>query len=515
MIAIGLFAVIEITYLLVANPGFMARTNILDYRIGGSENIQRLFTFDKLERLSHSSPTIVQVGDSSGLHAVIPAVVESLLPGNRYLNMNVATTLGYRGYLLVADQVLKRNPTVKYLVLYTSMLCGFPRPSLWDGDPTSPYGTETQGLLWLDFHRDLNSPLGRLTAVPSLGAREAVSRYVWNLGGAIQPLDTPRSSNFAYRILARTVTQSQGWLRETDNTTDLPGNIFGTLDANIGNPRVRAVYDRFGCAEIVEDAWHPATLSRKNYVELVLDEYKKVAQRYGVKLIVMANPIPEGMQARRNMALIVGALSDFQKKNPDTVVFSEMDYWPVNKFSVFSHVETPYAVESSLRVARKLQGVVATTGTVAPPLETRPEVQEIQAADDFSHYGLRPVSLLPAPARRITWAGRREFLLHVFVIPNRAHSFQVFYPRDIPDSVRDTATVSVFGSRLTDATVCDAPADRSCRQYPIPSSLTGKYNGFVEVLFSSRGLVDWPERQATDATDPELFQVTGFRLIAN
>jgi hypothetical protein len=82
------------------------------------------------------------------------------------------------------------------------------------------------------------------------------------------------------------------------------------------------------------------------------------------------------------------------------------------------------------------------------------------------------------------------------------------------NQVRDTTTVSVFGTTLTPATVCEAPADQSCREYRIPASETARYNGFVEIMFSQRGLTQWPLQQTTDRPAEELLQVTGFRFEA-
>ena len=167
-----------------------------------------------MRNLATEPTEIVQVGDSSGMHGVVPAVMQSKLGGARYLNMNVATTLGYVGYYTIAKYALenqKQPGTIKYLVLYTNAIGAIPRWMLWDD----------KKLIGFDLQREYGSAFHRLFQLPSLGVRQPVSRGLFYWNGTLMQPDAPITDNEGFDYFNHIHRLSRGWVRETD----VPGDV--------------------------------------------------------------------------------------------------------------------------------------------------------------------------------------------------------------------------------------------------------------------------------------------------
>lgn len=504
----------EVGYNYVADPRPVDRTNILDFRIGVPPNLQRLFAFEKIERLTDSRPTIIQVGDSSGFHAVIPSVVEALLPGERYVNMSVATTLGYGGYLALAEHMLKNNPTIRHVVLVTSMACGYPRFTLWDENQTAPPELGGQRLLGQDLRLNLIDPLRTTLQLPSLALREEMNQRLFAANGLLTPIKMPRHSNFAYAMLHEIMPYSSGWLRETDNAEDIQPDLWSWWRPMTATAANRRLFDTL-CPETVDDAWDPWRLSRITYVDVILGRFAEVAKRYGAKLIVVPNPMAQGIKAHRNFTPVEAALKSFADRHPDVSVHLPFEHWPDYKFSVFAHVSTPFAVESSIWFARAIAQHLKSDGRpTEASADRRPAFpQQIVAAasGNFSHYGFTAPVVTGTTSYRQTWPGRSEALLHAFIAPmGRPLRFRLDLSADPTGASAEQITAAIFGTKLEKSPTCEGP--QPCVQFAIPPDLISRYGGFLEILLSTRGRSTWPEAQTTDRPDSERIRFTAFQI---
>jgi hypothetical protein len=354
---LGLVA-IELTYLAVAHPARIAWNAFLDYQFTQTESFQRLVAYEKITAFEQADPDIVQVGDSSGLHGVQPPVVMSYIPGFSYLNMGVATNLGYSGYYNLAKFQLEHNRNVRYLVIYTSPLGGVPRKILWD---------EGEKLMAPLIHSEFVSPFHRLFQLPTLSARRAVTDFVYYMGFRFKKRNEVLSPNRGYLAFHAIFRQSGGWTRETDVEGDIPANIYQAILPGVTvNETANPAAIRYALAQMPkvtdETFFDWLTLSRKSYFDEVYGAFVQLARDHGAKLVVIFNPLPLSSKRPEFDALmdwksIYAGIERVKKNNPD-IIFSDIDFWPDEKFSVFSHISTQHAVESSQRVGRIMKEVI-------------------------------------------------------------------------------------------------------------------------------------------------------------
>src|SRR5262245_483151 len=115
--AVLAIAAIEATVYLVRSSTFVERSALIDASYGEDAQQHRLVLYEKLQAFAYSDPDAIQVGDSSGLHAVDPSML-----GGRYLNMSCCANAGFGGYYDLADFMFRRNANIKHLVLYASIM---------------------------------------------------------------------------------------------------------------------------------------------------------------------------------------------------------------------------------------------------------------------------------------------------------------------------------------------------------------------------------------------------------
>ena len=354
---LGLIA-IELVYYGVTRPPRIAWNSFLDFQFAQTESFQRLVAHDKIIAFENVDADIIQVGDSSGLHGVQPPVAMSHIPGWRYLNLGVATNLGYPGYYNLAKLQLQRSPNARYLVLYTSPLGGVPREFLWDGN---------QQLMAPLIHKEFISPWYRMFQLPTLAASKEVINYVYYLGQRFKHKDEPLSANRGYLAFKSVFQESSGWTRETDVEKDVPANIYNAIlpglevNGSVSPEVIRKALS--GSPRLTDEQFFDwQTLSHSSYFDLVYGAFVELAREHGVKLVVIFNPMPEssagsGFDEYIDWNGIKAGLDRVSKKYPEAV-FTGIDLWPDHKFSVFSHVSTLYSHESSHRVGRIMRQII-------------------------------------------------------------------------------------------------------------------------------------------------------------
>jgi hypothetical protein len=383
--------VIEASYWFAYNPPRVTWNSFLDLQFTQEESFQRLVAHDKLLAAENLQADIIQVGDSSGLHGVQPPIVMSYLPGYTYLNLSVATNLGFSGYLNMAKVQLQRNPGARYLVLYTSPIGGVPRRILWDDD---------QKLMASLIHNEFLSPLHRLIQLPSLSARRDMIDRVYYLGYHFRQKDAPLSNNRGYLAFLDSFRQSNGWTRETDVEGDVPSNIYKNIlpgiDLNqpVDPNLVRATLRRL--PKVTDERYYDwRTLTERSYFDVVYDAFADLAKANGVKLILVFNPLPESLRRPEFEELmdwraIESGIARFRQRHPEVVV-TDFAFWPDDRFSVFSHISTSASIESSRRVAEMLARIVEPRAAGSPVSQrwlAEPEqTVDIDFRGHFAGYG--------------------------------------------------------------------------------------------------------------------------------
>src|SRR5262249_12811124 len=157
VIALAVIALTEAVFGLALRPNIVERTkfSLLD-------RFHSTAIFRKLGEFADSSPDIVQVGDSTGFHGVRPDGGMRYLGGLKYLNLSCCARMGSRGYYGIADFMLRRNPSIKAVVLYVG-LRNLPRADLIAGQHQFGEFVETS----------LTTPFAYLSP-PTVSARQKI-----------------------------------------------------------------------------------------------------------------------------------------------------------------------------------------------------------------------------------------------------------------------------------------------------------------------------------------------------
>jgi hypothetical protein len=478
-------ALVEATVWFVHPMADMARNNFLEYRFGRQEDWSRLYVEDKLKAFAHSAPTILQTGDSSGLHGVQPAVVESMFPGSRYVNLNVNAGLGYSGYYEMARYVLERNHSVKVLILYVTPADGQP----WEDRVT------LKGLMGGDIQREFNSAPRRWLHLPSLSLRQEVNGLVGR--GSLPIPGEPLNTSVRYLTFRQLIGAGGGWLRELDNPGDVQPEsvaamlrVAAPLYANMSNERIYAVSGaHYGLTPAMFD-WK--TLSFRNMLDVVLDSFRTLAADHGAQLVVALNPISERFRIpgiEEQLQGLSEKLAAYQRGHPEVGII-DSEYWPDAKFSSPYHVATPFALENSVRLAKSLKRVVTVDVRSADDKEVKAEnpMANLEMANNLSSYGFAEPETLAGRTTRSIRAGRWEALLYARLDP-AARTIRMAIGPEVPDDIRKSTTLTINGKearRLPDET----SDGESMLVWAAPAALA-QYSGWIEMLVSTRGRQAW------------------------
>ncbi len=478
-------AAIELTYYGVMRPPRATWNNFLNFDFAQTESFQRLVAHDKIVAFEKADPDVIQVGDSSGLHGVQSPIVMSHIPGWNYLNMSVATNLGYSGYYNMARLQLERSPHARYLVLYTSPLGGVPRRILWDDD---------QKLMAPHIYNEFISPLHQLFQLPTLAARKDVTNYVYYLGHRFKQRDAPLSNNRGYLAFSAVFRESNGWTRETDVEGDIRANIFKGILPNIEvgdnvNPDLVRTALRMLPKVTDEHFYDWWTFSDVSYFDHVYDAFAELAKAYGVKLVLVFNPLPDSTKRAEFEELmdwkaIRSGLDRVRRRHPDVVV-SNIDFWPDEHFSVFSHIGTPSSLESSHRVGRIMKDIIGGDRPVerakVEPVFKPPMTVEIDFEKTYCGYGWtdQTGATDQFPLQHV--GPRNKGWIFTAVRPNHAYTVRgVFNDRD-PELVR-RMKMTVNDEPVT-KTSAGRSNEASYAEYLVPEDVVNKYDGWLNIRF--------------------------------
>ena len=437
LLVLAALVFIEFAYYVVVQPSRIEWNNFIELRFSQEDSVQRIIAYEKILAAEHEKADIIQVGDSSGLHGVQPPIVMSYIPGYNYLNLGVATTLGYSGYYNMAKLQLQHNPNARYLVLYTNVVGSVPRKMLWDDD---------QQLMSPLLYNEFLNPLHRLFQLPTLAARKDITNTVYYLDGRFKEQSAPLSTNRGYLAFASVFRESNGWVRETDVPGDFPSNIYKNfsiaLDMKRDSNANRTVLRTMHFKVTDEKFFNWWTLSYISYFDYVYDAFADLAKIHGVKLILIFNPLPESMKRPEfdeimDWNAIAAGLDRLRERHPEVIV-TNFDFWPDDKFSAFSHIETPYSQESSHRVGMIMKEIIGSKNSTnsLQPISEVPTLMApvvIDFAKPYCGYGWTD-STGSTDYFPLQYVGpRNKTWLYTSLSPNSAYTIRSIFRSDDPE----------------------------------------------------------------------------------
>jgi hypothetical protein len=322
----------------VAAPNPFDRTNFLQFSFARDETPQRLFVLEKIKAFADSQPTIVQSGDSSGFYGIEPKVVMSHLPaGVSYLNMSCCANLGFKGYYNVLEFMLKRNSSVRYIVLHFTPYT-MPRPEMWDADGADLWGTPDLKVFGAAVDQEFLS-IWRIFHLPSLAYRRPVTDYFYYLHGLFNEPDRPLLRNDNYLEFLKVFRQNRGWMRESDARN-------GVSSAE--------------CDVIAPEFFSFRSMAHKTYLQEILDAYASLAKQYNVKLVVVFQPVACTLGTGKGSAKAREVVDRFKRDNPDVEIpFPLIETWPSEMFSVPAHIRWEYTDRIGDRLGKAMADIVA------------------------------------------------------------------------------------------------------------------------------------------------------------
>jgi hypothetical protein len=346
LVVIVSIAAIEFTIQIIYRPSFWQKTTWLmhdPYRYWG-EVADRDFTFEKLRNVENSDPEIISVGDSSGFFSIQSKIVNHYTDGHKYLSLNTGANDAYDGYKGIAEYMLRRSPHLRYVVLYLF-----------------PHILPSEVVLdQADLGPILNSDLvgtKSLVTPPSAGFSPYAKSIVFK--GKRYHISDPLSLFAPALQYWATAKETLGWLPEFDVRFD---RVNGRMPFR--SDRRSAWYHR---------KYYPLNLSDPSMINVVLDDFARMVQRYGAQLVIAFGPFPQRAAAigDPNIPAAEQALARFQREHPDVkFLFPLMTLWGSEKFGMYNHISREYTFLSSKRLGRALGQLLIDPNSFKPFVPT-------------------------------------------------------------------------------------------------------------------------------------------------
>ena len=305
--ALVVIAVVEVSYSAVDTSSPAERSSYLNWNFNTAEVFHKALVYAKLRNAVLTDPDVIQVGDSSGLHAIVPRIVDEYLPGLRYENLNCCANTGFDGYYSIAEFMLRNKPSIKAVVLYVSI----------NVLPRDPSSTPTDKVGGDDRMRSAFGWLAPFTSPATLSARESVLRSVYGN----QPGVLPFADIFQF------IGANDGWWPEQDVHT-VPEKHLKMLVKACGPTGA------FPWPDELRYYTHDIFGARRSYTQIELRRLAHLTARYHAKLVVLFQPFPcssiVGDFIAARQADIAAVLADYPNVViPDRALF---DPWPAQCF---------------------------------------------------------------------------------------------------------------------------------------------------------------------------------------
>jgi hypothetical protein len=322
LIAVALIGGLETAVMAVRRPNDVERSNFLTLGYLRPE-VHRLIVNEKLRTFGWSSPDVIQIGDSSGFYGVNPDIVSSRLGGLRYVNLSCCAPMGFDGYYAVAHFMLRRNASVKAVVLYIGAM--------------NFLNTDTGG----SFAEPIQSSFDSLRSYvmpPSLALRQEIIKAFY---GAARTA----SANPELEHKLGFIEHHNGWHPEDDKR--LSGKAVDEYWRTECGPEHLIVRNDN------DDNYSTDLFGRREW--RLFDKiagFAALTAQYNAKLILIVHPLPCPF-AGTAFGARMRDLDRLRSAYPNLVVVPADGFFslPTETFSSFSHLRIGGEIENSQRVA--------------------------------------------------------------------------------------------------------------------------------------------------------------------
>ena len=334
--ALAIIVLVEGGYSVDNASSPVERSNYLNWNFNSDELFHKVVIYEKLQTAVRNKPDIIQVGDSSGFHGIVPRIVDQYLGGLKYENLSCCANTGFDGYYSITDFMLRNTPEIKAVVLYISL----------NNPPRDPASVETGVVGGADRIRNAFGVLAPFTSPPTLSAREDLVSAVYTLGNAVShrglmPLST------MWPELIRFLQTERGWFPEHD-PHQVPERQADMLTALCGPTGVRTVG-----GHSPEDFTRDIFGTRRSYAAVELRRLADLAARHNAKLVLMIQPYPCELAGSLVPALqsdIAAVMADYSNVIvPDRALYER---WPGPWFVSADHLKIGHEDAASRRVGR-------------------------------------------------------------------------------------------------------------------------------------------------------------------
>lgn len=358
---------IEATYSVVSTTSPAERSGYLDLNFNTMELFQKALIYSKLEAAVAAKPQVVQIGDSSGLHAVIPRIVDQYLDGLKYENMSCCAITGSDGYYSIAEFMFRNVPSIKAVVLYTS----------WHNGPAELASHSAEiGPSEVRLRYAVGWP-SHVVMPATLAARPDVLRAVYAPTAELaQPGLEPVDKVSAFASLVRFLRKNAGWWPEHDTR----------VNSTKHDEWLAKLCTDVMSARDLEEAYSRDIFNRPQpYAQTELRRLANLAARYGAKLIVVFQPftcpaISEGYLAKR-LADLVAVAAEY----PNIVIGQPaFEPWSGKRFISMDHLGAGNEDEASRRVGRMVATALGLPVREPPPLSPAKLPALAWSSTDFS-----------------------------------------------------------------------------------------------------------------------------------
>jgi hypothetical protein len=370
--ALVVIAVVEVGYSAVDTSSPAERSSYLNWNFNTVELFQKALIYAKLRNAVLTDPDVIQVGDSSGLHAIVPRIVEEYLSGLKYENLNCCANTGFDGYYTMAEFMLRNKPSIKAVVLYTSL----------NTPPRDPSSMPTDLVGGDDRMRSAFGWLAPFTSPATLSARESVLQSVYGNQPGVLP----------FGDVFRFIGANDGWWPEHDVHT-VPEKHLKMLAKVCGPAGVRLWLD--------DPLYYTRDIfgARRSYTQIELRRLAHLTARYHAKLVVLFQPFPcssiVGDFIAARQADIAAVLADYPNVViPDRALFEP---WPAQWFSAPDHLRIGHEDAASRRAGRAIAHALGLP-VVEPPMPPAPGAPvPVWSSSDFAAPPWQREEVLLAP----------------------------------------------------------------------------------------------------------------------
>jgi hypothetical protein len=378
--ALAIITVTEVGYSAVDTSSPVERSSYLNLNFNSIELFQKAIIYEKLDNAVAAAPNIIQVGDSSGFHSIVPRIVEQYLPGLTYENLSCCASTGFDGYYSIVEFMLRNTTSIKAVVLYFS----------WGAPPADIATMQSELVGGDDRVRNAFGWPAPFISPATLSARAKVLRPIYTLGDTFEqpgllPFDT------VWPDLIQSLRANSGWWAEHDahrtaeKQMQMSTMLCGPGGLDWSDTSVNYARDIFAF--------------RQSHTKTELRRLADLTARHHAKLIVLFQPLPcpsiagDYISARQSdFAALVADYSNVVV--PDRAL---IEPWPAQWFTSFGHLRTGHEGAVSRRAGRAIARALD-VAFVEPPERPAPNVPVLEWSNsDFTASSWQHEGLLLAP----------------------------------------------------------------------------------------------------------------------